>query len=102
MLHQIGGDKRNALLSTDQCLDGRHLALNFSASVSMFVFDKRLNLRVDTGLLFVVQLDPGQAALVVDRNGCTVFDRAGNVIRCLCSCRRSLACSDPLLPQEFP
>ena len=56
MLHQIGGDKRNALLSTDQCLDGRPIGLEFFGLGKRVVFDKHFNLHVDTGLLFVIQV----------------------------------------------
>ena len=80
MLHQVLGDQGEALLGADERLDARPFALEALLLALGLVFGQVGDLGVDLRLLVLVEFDPRQAALVVDRHGRAVLDRAADVV----------------------
>ena len=80
MLHEVLGDQGEALVGADQRLDARPFALEPFLLGLGLVLGEVGDLGVDLGLLVLVEFDPRQPALVVDRHGRAILDRAADVV----------------------
>ena len=80
MLHQVLGDEREPLVGADERLDARPFALQSVLLGLGDVLGQLGDLGVDLRLLVLVEFDPRQPALVVDRHGRAVLDRPADVV----------------------
>ena len=80
MLHEVFGNHCEALLRTDQRLDARPFALEPLLLARRLVLGELGDLGVDLRLLVLIEFDARQSALVVDRHGRAVLDRAADVV----------------------
>ena len=68
------------MLGPDQRLEGGPLRLDLLLERVLLALGDLLELGVDPRLLSIGQVEPGEAALVVDRDRRAVIDRAGDVV----------------------
>ena len=80
MLHQVLGDEGEPLVGADERLDARPFALQPVLLGLGVVLGQFGDLGVDLRLLVLVEFDPRQSALVVDRHGRAVLDGAADVV----------------------
>ena len=83
-LLEVGDDVLNdlpdALLGADHRLQLRPLGLELLLSLDLLALGGLLKIRIDAGPLVLVQRQPGQTALVIDRHRGAVLNRALDVV----------------------
>src|ERR1700738_4988914 len=64
----------------DECFNARPFPLEAILLGLSLILGKFGDLSVDLWFLVLVEFDPRQTALVVDRHGCTVLDSASDIV----------------------
>jgi hypothetical protein len=80
VFNKVIGDERDAFLRADQGLDAGPFPLEPFLLGLGLVLREIGDLGVDLGPLVVVEFDPRQTALVVDRHGRKILDRTADVV----------------------
>ena len=80
MGNDVPGHQLQALVSAHNGFQLRPFGLEPLLALHLFPLGGLLELRVDGRLLFLVQGQLGESALVVDGDGCLVLDRALDVV----------------------
>ena len=80
MVDEVAGDERQAVLRADDRLLLRPLALQLLLALDLLALGDLLEVGVDPGAFGFAELELGEPALVVDRDGGPVDDRALDVV----------------------
>ncbi len=80
VVHQVAGNPLNPVFGADHRFELRPLAFQLFLALDLFAFRSLFELWIDFRSFRFLQFELGEPALVIDRHGRSVHDRALNVV----------------------